>query len=65
MAYSLSPGLFVEDGPAIHAADAAAAMPRMRFLAWRRLDPDHRFEAIERALNAPANDLVDDLPLAL
>jgi hypothetical protein len=65
MAYSLSPGLFVEDGPAIHAADAASNMSRMRLLAWRKLDPDHRFEAVERILNAPANDLVDGLPLAL
>ncbi|HET7317485.1 MAG TPA: hypothetical protein VFI88_08685 [Sphingomicrobium sp.] len=65
MTYGLSPRLFVEDGPAVHAAEAAAARPSTRFLPWRKLDPDCRLKMIEHALSAPANDLVDELPLAL
>lgn len=34
------------------------------YQAWRQLDPDHRLELIEQALN-PANDGIDDFPLAL
>ena len=65
MTYSLSRRLFVENGPAELAADVAAARPAIRFLPWRKLDAKLRLEAIERALKAPANDLVDNLPLAL
>ena len=65
MTYGLNPGLFVEDGPANHAAKAAAARPAARFLPWRRLDAEHRLAVIERALQAPANDLIDGFPLAL
>ena len=65
MAYSLSPRLFVENGPAQQAADAAAARPAVRFLPWRKLYSKRRFEAIEFALKAPANDLVDNFPVAL
>jgi hypothetical protein len=36
-----------------------------RFRYWRKLDADHRLAAVEKALSAPANDLIDDLPLAL
>jgi hypothetical protein len=65
MTYSLAPGLFVENGPAIQAANAAAARPATRFLPWRKLDSDRRLAAIEQALNAPANDCGDALPIAL
>jgi hypothetical protein len=35
------------------------------YQAWHRLDPESRLDLVEQALSAPANDLVDDLPLAL
>ena len=65
MAYGIDPGLFVEDGAAVHAARAAAARKHSRFGLWRKLDEERRIEAVEQALKAPANDLVDDLPVAL
>jgi hypothetical protein len=65
MAYRLSRGLFVENGPAEQAANAAAARPATRFLAWRRLSAQRRLQAIEQALKCPANDCGDGLPLAL
>jgi hypothetical protein len=36
-----------------------------RFRAWQQLAPERRLDAVERALNAPANDLVDAFPIAL
>lgn len=63
MTYSLGRDLFVENGPAEKAAAVAASRPAARFLPWRKLDSEHRFQAIQEALNA-AND-VDNLPLAL
>ena len=65
MTYSLSRGLFVENGPAELAAAAAEARPAVRFLPWRKLDADHRLKAIEEALKIPANDTAAGLPLAL
>ena len=65
MTYSLSPRLFVEDGPAVHAAHAAHARSIARFHSWRKLNPDNRLAAGEEALAPPANDLIDELPLAL
>ena len=65
MTYSLNPGLFVEDGPAVHAAKAAAARKFTRFGRWRKLDEEHRLNAVEKALKAPANDLIDGFPPAL
>lgn len=65
MAYGLNSKLFVEDGPAVQAANVAAARPSARFRAWQKLNPERRFAAIERALKAPANDLIDGYPLAL
>jgi hypothetical protein len=35
------------------------------YQAWRQLDPEKRFELIEHALAAPANDVVDGYPIAL
>ena len=65
MAYGIDPGLFVEDGPAIQAAKVAAARNFARFAPWRMLDSDHRFEVVEKALKTPANDCIDDFPIAL
>lgn len=65
MTYGLNPGLFVEDGPAIRAAVSAASRSSARFRAWRKLKAEHRLDVVERALRAPANDLIDDLPVAL
>lgn len=65
MTYSLSRGLFVENGPAELAAEAAEARPAVRFLPWRKLDAEHRLQAVEKALKIPANDTADGLPLAL
>ncbi|HET9810551.1 MAG TPA: hypothetical protein VFP53_02500 [Sphingomicrobium sp.] len=65
MTYGLSPTLFVEDGPAVHAVANAAERRSDRFRAWRNLDSTHRLELIERAMNAPANDLLDAYPIAL
>lgn len=65
MTYRLDPALFVEDGPAVHAASAASARSVARFVHWRKLDEKRRLQAVERALQAPANDLIDGYPLAL
>ena len=65
MAYGIDPALFVEDGPAIQAAKAAATHRSARFGRWRMLDSDHRFEVVEKALKTPANDCIHDFPIAL
>ena len=65
MTYGLDPQLFIEDGPAIHAASAAAARTSARFRHWKALDEERRLNAVDQALKAPANDLIDNYPLAL
>ena len=35
------------------------------YQAWRQLDTDQRLQLIERALAAPANDIIDSFPVAL
>ena len=65
MTYGLNHRLFVEDGPAVQAANSAAARKFTRFGRWRKLDEERRLQAVERALKAPANDLIDGYPLAL
>lgn len=35
------------------------------YQAWRQLDAESRLDLVEQALSVPANDLIDDLPLAL
>ena len=35
------------------------------YQAWRQLDTDQRLQLIEQALIAPANDIIDNFPLAL
>lgn len=61
MTYGLNPKLPVEDGAAFDASRADSA----RFGRWRKLGEDRRLQAVERALKAPANDLIDGYPLAL
>lgn len=65
MTYDLSPRLFVEDGPAVHAQSVAGARNFARFRAWRKLDHETRLAAVAEALKTPANDSCDGLPLAL
>jgi hypothetical protein len=35
------------------------------YQAWRQLDPEERLQLVEQALTLPANDIIDDFPLAL
>lgn len=65
MAYCLSGGPLVEDGPTSKAASTAGGLNSPSFERWRKLDEEHRLQAVERALKAPANDLIDGYPLAL
>jgi hypothetical protein len=64
MAYGLNPQLFVENGPAVTAAEAHGSRSSTVYRAWRALNPDRRFAIVEKALK-PANDVIDDYPLAL
>ena len=65
MAYGLDTELFIENGPAVLAANSARLRPASRFLRWRMLDTKDRLEVVERALEAPANDRIDAYPIAL
>ena len=65
MTYGLNSRLFVQDGPTVHAASAAAERNSAPSGRWRKLDNERRLQAVERALQAPANDLIDGYPLAL
>ncbi len=62
MAYGNSIRAFIEDGPVEQVAKVDAVRSTAR--AWRALDAAHRLELIERALS-PANDCIDEYPLAL
>ena len=64
MAYGLNPRLFIENGPAVRAAEAHARSSSAAFRAWRRLDAEKRLALVEKALRAPANDL-HEYPIAL
>lgn len=64
MAYGLNPRLFLENGPAIHAAAVHARSSSSAFRAWSGLDAEHRLALVERALRPAANDSAD-LPIAL
>lgn len=64
MAYGLNPRLFIENGPAIQAADALAHSSSKAFRAWQSIDRDRRFALVETALKLPANDC-DGFPIAL
>jgi len=65
MTYGLSPRLFIENGPAIRAAQAHASSSSNAFRAWGGLDADKRLALIEKALRKPANDEGHDFPIAL
>lgn len=65
MAPEFNPRLFVENGPAIHAADALARRSSIPFHAWKSFDREHRLALVEQALRVPANDDCDGLPIAL
>lgn len=65
MAYGLNPRLFIENGPARQAQQARETRSTDAFRAWRKLNIDRRFELVEGALRAPANDLLDTFPIAL
>jgi hypothetical protein len=66
MAYGLNPRLFIENGPAIRAAEALASSSSNAFRAWGGLDADKRLAIIEKALRKPANDVGGgDFPIAL
>jgi hypothetical protein len=64
MAYGLNPELFIENGPAVTAADGQSPRSSTIYRAWRNLDRERRFAIVERALK-PANDFIDEYPLAL
>lgn len=62
MAYGHSTRAFIENGPVEQVARVDAARSTAR--SWRALDEARRLELIERALS-PANDCIDEFPLAL
>jgi hypothetical protein len=62
MTYGLSTRVFIEDGPASQAIRAQASRSTARV--WRALDAESRLALIEQALT-PANDLIDQFPIAL
>ena len=64
MAYGLDPRLFLENGPANHAATVHARSSSNAFRAWSGLDADRRLALVERVLRPAANDSAD-LPIAL
>ena len=64
MAYGLNPQLFIENGPAVTAAEGQRPRSSTLHRGWRDLDRERRFDVVERALK-PANDLIDEYPLAL
>jgi len=64
MAYGLNPQLFVENGPAVTAALGQSPRSSTVYRAWSRLDQERRFAIVESALK-PANDFIDEFPLAL
>jgi hypothetical protein len=64
MAYGLDPRLFLENGPANHAAAARSRSLSDSYRAWARMDSEHRLALVERALRNAANDQVG-LPIAL
>ncbi len=64
MAYGLNPRLFIENGPAVMAADAHARSSSDAFRAWVGLDPERRLALVDKALGRPAND-IGGLPIAL
>ncbi len=64
MTYGLNPRLFLENGPAIQAAEAHARSSTDAYRAWAGLDADRRLKLVENALKSAANDSAE-LPIAL
>ena len=62
MIYGHSTRAFIEDGPVEQVAKANALRSTAR--SWRALDEAHRLQLVEQMLK-PANDLIDNFPLAL
>jgi hypothetical protein len=66
MIYGLNPGLFVEDGPTIHAGEASRRSSARAFQAWQAMDEAQRLALVERTLAGAANEnLSDGYPAAL
>lgn len=65
MTYRSRAGRLVEDAVAIRTASAASKRATARFRTWQSLDSERRLQAVDEALKAPANDLIDEYPLAL
>lgn len=64
MAYGLNTRLFLENGPAVHAAAAHARSSSDAYRAWVALDPERRLALVDKALRSAANDS-GELPIAL
>ncbi len=64
MAYGLNPRLFLENGPAVLAAESRPSRTSTVYRAWGDLSQECRLQVVERALH-PANDIFDEYPLAL
>jgi hypothetical protein len=62
MAYGHSIRAFIENGPAEQVAKAESVRSTAR--AWRALGEARRLELVQRALS-PANDCIDNFPIAL
>ena len=62
MTYGLDTRAFIEHGPQ---AQSMLARETSSARSWRALTHDCRLALIERALQPPANDLIDAYPLAL
>jgi hypothetical protein len=66
MIYGLKPGLFVEDGPTIHAGKASRMSSARTFQAWQAMDEAQRLALVECTLAANAIEtLSDGYPAAL
>ena len=63
MTFGHSTRAFIEDGP----VEQVEKLIQLRSTArtWHALDAENRFALIERALAVPANDIIDNFPLAL
>jgi hypothetical protein len=65
MPYGFDPLLFVENGPAVTAAEAHRARSSATYRAWRELNPERRLDIVERALKPANDDTPDGYPIAL
>ena len=65
MAYGLDLQLFVENGPAVTAAEAHGPRSSAIYRAWRELNPERRLDVVERALKPANDDAADGYPIAL